>query len=286
MYVRRLMLVTLVLFSSTCCRSVVAQPTTTVLDEPVKVSRSAEKEIFPKSWRTSRINANADPIDSEEVERTKQILNSAFNKYPKKVLSANLKTVFILRRLRFFGVSASGTNSTDCVYMANRGVEAGFDDAWVEGVFHAEFSSILLRNFRGQFDQEVWQKINKAGFQYGGNGVEAIRNGAASKNFDPALYEQGFLYEYAQSSLENDFNSIAQQLFTGNPEFWKIVKAHSAISQKVDLAIGFYQKIDPTFDREYFESLAKTVGNEKPSKGAEDKSGRNANSVESAGKAK
>ena len=222
---------------------------------PVKIATSADRNIFPDRWQSSRIDAQAEPLTDRETERSKTILVAAFKKYPREILVANLDAVYVLHRLKFFGISAGGTNSKSRIYLANRGVSAGFTDTWVEGVFHAEFSSILLRNFSRHLDTDAWKAINRSGFEYGTSGVQAIRNGMAVKRFDAQLHDTGFLFEYAQSSLENDFNSIAEQLFTGDPRFWAVVRKHGGIRRKTELVVRFYQQLDPLFSRAYFESM-------------------------------
>ena len=231
---------------------------TVILDGPVKVLTSADRNIFPESWRSSRINAQAVSLVDGEIERSKTILTAAFKKYPTDILAANLDAVYVLHRLKYFGISASGTNSKNRIYLANRGIHAGFTDIWIEGVLHAEFSSILLRNFSHHLDTDAWKATNKTGFEYGSGGVQAIRNGRARKKFDTQLHGAGFLFEYARSSLENDFNSIAEQLFIGDPRFWTIVNKHDGIHRKTKLVTGFYQKIDPSFDQTFFESIVST----------------------------
>ena len=236
-----------------------AHASETVIHEgPVKIATSADQSILPRSWQSARINAQAESLADGKVERTKTILAAAFKKYPRDILAANLDAVYVLHRLKFFGISQSGTNSRTRVYLANRGPAAGFTDTWVEGVFHAEFSSILLRNFSRHLDRDAWKAINRNGFEYGSGGVQAVRDGMARTTFDEQLHDAGFLYEYAQSSLENDFNSIAKQLFIGNPRFWSVVNEHVGIRKKTKLVVDFYQQIDHSFDMAFFKSLTST----------------------------
>ena len=226
-----------------------------LLTDPVTVSVSAGAEIFPKRWRSSTINANAEPLSDSEKERSVAILETAFTKYPKKILQENLDVVYVVKRLKYRGISAGGTNSRKRVYLANRGKSAGYTNVWVEGAFHAEFSSILLRNFPEFFDHDAWTNANGENFEYGFSGVDAVQQGKARKRFEKRFHEEGFLHQYAKSTLENDFNAISELLFTGNPRFWSVVDEHAKVRIKVEIAVQFYEQIDSSFSMKYFESL-------------------------------
>lgn len=223
---------------------------------PVRVVTSSDKEIFPPSWLTKEIAASGEELAAEEIERTARVVAAAARKYPAEVLAANLGTVYVLRRLAYFGVEAGGTNSRRDIYLANDGVGLGFTDLALENAFHAEFSSILLRNFPKYLDTAAWTKANPPGFAYLGNGVEAIKDAKAGLVTTEASLAEGFVYEYSKSSLENDFNSLAKRLFTGDAGFWGAAGQYPALLEKSDLAVKFYQRLHPSFTPGYFLTLA------------------------------
>ena len=70
--------------------------------------------------------------------------------------------IYVLHRITYRGISASGTNSSRNVYVANRGCCEGYTDTWIERTFRAEFSSILLRNYPQYLDREAWMQANIA----------------------------------------------------------------------------------------------------------------------------
>jgi len=236
---------------------------TVIQEGPVKIASSEDRTIFPESWRSGRINAKAKLLKDREVDRSKGILNYAMKKYPKHVLAANIDSIYVLHSLEYSGIGASGTNSRDRIYIANRGSREGFTDCWLEGTFHEEFSSILLRNFPQYLNKDTWEAINDVAFKYGSSGVQAVRQGKARTRFDATLHPKGFLYEYAKSTLENDFNTIAEQSFLGDSRFWSVVSKYQRIRKKTDLVVEFYHKIDPSFNRSFFESLGNTCNAEK-----------------------
>ena len=76
-----------------------------------------------------------------------------------------------------------------------------------------------------------------------------------SQEFDPELHEMGFLYEYAGSTSENDFNSFAENIFMGDESFFKTVEGYEKLKAKLDLIIRFYNTINPRFTIEYFKEV-------------------------------
>jgi hypothetical protein len=223
----------------------------------VNVSFSYLKTIFPPSWQEAPISAKADPIIAGEVSRSKFITAKALAKYPVEMLAANLHAVYWLKKMSFYDVGYGGTNSTDALYLTNNGTSLGYTDDYLEQTFHHEFSSILFRNYPSMFDTSAWKAAN-LNFDYNDpeDGVGAIRNNASSQDLDTILCKRGMLTQYAMSSLENDINTVAQNLFCPSPGFWKIVDQYPRVKKKVNLLIAFYRKISTTFDESYFRKMA------------------------------
>ncbi len=219
---------------------------------PELILDQAGADIFPMSWQSSSINANAQLLDPSLIDASRELAERAFSRYPAGVLHQNLKKVYFLGALEFSGVRTGGTNSRSVVYIVNR---PRFASKEVESNWHAEFSSILLRNFCEDFDEVTWQQCNPADFTYRGNGVKAIRTNQASSQPKDAFYEMGFLHEYAMADLENDFNSFAARLFMGDAALWRAIEKFPNVRAKSDLAIEFLNKIHPSLDEAYFRSL-------------------------------
>ena len=156
--------------------------------------------------------------------------------------------------MNFYTVGYGGTNSNDRVFITNNGEVLGYTDRYIEQTFHHEFSSILYRNHPLYFDEVKWQACNPPDFSYTDpeNGVGAIRNNESSQDIDTAFCRLGFLTQYAMSGLENDINTIAQNLFRPTENFWKTVDLYPLIAGKTRLLISFYNKLDPFFTENYF----------------------------------
>ncbi len=213
--------------------------------------------IFPDSWRTAAINANGSPIDASEVERTRNVAIKALSKYPAPMLTANLKAVYFLKEMQFFNTPFGGTNSADNLYLTSNGISLGYTNDYLEQTFYHEFSSILFRNHPGYLDTAAWNKANEPGFIYNdpAEGVGAIQNHQSSQDIDTILCNKGILTQYALSAMENDLNTLAQNLFCPKQGFWKAVDKYPRLKIKVKLLIDFYGRFNPAYRENYFRKF-------------------------------
>lgn len=229
-----------------------AETVITLRETPVPVVTGSGEEIFPEAWRGGKVAASGEMLPDQRREESLRVMDAALAKYPAEVLREHLHRVYLLGELRYRGVITSGTNSKKCVYLKIGLPEKGFTPQHNEGVFHAEFSSILLRNRPEFLDQTAWKAANPPGFTYLGNGVDAVKQDKARTKLDDKLNASGFLSEYGQSTLENDFNSFAARLWAGDAALWEIASQHAAIQRKLSLVMRFYQQLHPRLDEKHF----------------------------------
>ena len=239
--------------------SVFATNKDTTVINGVIVESNYSTSIFPESWRGGSINATGEQITPEELRRAEPIIAEALKKYPKSLLSLTLQAVYLVKSMKFFNVGFGGTNSSDAVYVTNDGEAKGYTDAYLEQTFHHEYSSILFRGYARFLDTITWKQQNDPGFDYNDpeNGVGAIKNNESSQGLSTELAKKGMLTQYAMSSLENDINTIAQNLFRPEKDFWSIADTYPRIGKKVNLLIAFYGKLSPMFTEQYFRAFAK-----------------------------
>jgi hypothetical protein len=69
------------------------------------------------------------------------------------------------------------------------------------------------------------------------------------------LCENGFLTQYALSDMENDINTLAQNIFRPAPGFWTKVDHYPRIRKKVSLLIDFYHNLSSVFTEQYFRKF-------------------------------
>lgn len=223
----------------------------------ILISFRYSSSIFPTDWQASPISAEGEAIPTTEIARSKIVMAKALKKYPSAVLQKELKAVYFLRNMKFYNVGYGGTNSTDALYLTNDGVSMGYTNLYLEQTFHHEFSSILYRNHPTFFDEAGWKLANIPNFDYNDPeaGVGAIRNNQSSQDLDTMLCAKGFLTQYSLSGIENDINTVAQNIFSPSDNFWLYVDRYPRINKKVKLLIAFYTKIDPLFTETYFRKL-------------------------------
>jgi hypothetical protein len=235
------------------------QPQADTTIKGIVISFNYSNTIFPDYWQEAPISAKAENIATIEMQRCINIVTTALSKYPLKVLHNELKVVYFLKSMQFYDLEYGGTNSDDALYITNDGVDSGYTDLYIEQTFHHEYSSILYRNHPAFFDESRWRSANFPGIGYTDpeNGVGAIRNDESSLEFDTVLCRKGFLTQYSLSGLENDINTFAENLFSPDEGFWKIVEQYPRISMKVKLLISFYNRIDARFTANYFKRFDK-----------------------------
>ena len=226
--------------------------------QTVLISFSYSPSNFPPDWQSAPINAKGEGIYRSEIVRSKLVMSKALKKYPLLVLQKTLRAVYFLKEMTFYNVGYGGTNSTDALYLTNNGEPSGYTEQYLEQTFHHEYSSIFFRNYSSFFDEAAWKKAIITGFDYNDPeaGVGAIRNNQSSQDLDTALCAKGFLTQYSLSGMENDINTVAQNIFCPSENFWNYADRYPLINKKVKLLISFYHKIDPVFTESYFRKLS------------------------------
>jgi hypothetical protein len=235
------------------------EPTSTPGDTlPAKISFSSASNIFPDHWLAAPIKARVKHIDEGEEDRSSQCVARAMRKYPVAVIKKNLNTVYVLRSLNFYDVGFGATYFEKKLYIANSGVSQGYSDRFIEQSFHHEFSSILFFAYADKFNKADWMACNPEGFEYkdeATGGVQSLKDDLDGTWFSATYNKIGFIDQYSQSSMENDVNQLAQQLFCPDPGFWDVVKENPKLQCKVVKLINFYHAIDNTFSLEFFRTL-------------------------------
>lgn len=204
-----------------------------------------KENFFPVSWIKPPISAYGEQVDIKEVKRTIPIIKEFLSAYPKEVIQKNLTDIYLLNDMIFYNTEGwGGTNGSSGVYMT---VQGYYSEAYILSTLHKEFSSILMRNYYDMFLEKEWLSINPPGFKYSGTGVEVLGEDNLL-TLNEVLFTEGFLDKYAKSSLENDFNEFAGELFTNRSHLYEICQKYEKIRAKTQLVISFYLSINNKFD--------------------------------------
>ncbi len=197
------------------------------------------KSFFPDSWLAPPINGYGVEIENSEAERMVHIIDDCLSQYSDIFLSANLKDIFLLKRLYFYDKSYGGTSSNKGIYITND----GYSNDFLLARLHSEFSSILYRNYNFLFPLEEWNTINSSEFEYVGSGVDLLGQGDLYGQTEELLIN-GFLVKYSTSSMENDYKMFVDWLFTKPDELQVLIQKYDKIREKYNLVIRFYSQIN------------------------------------------
>jgi hypothetical protein len=130
------------------------------------------------------------------------------------------------------------------------------DRAYLRKAIHHEFSSVLLQQF-DIYERPVFNDLYH--FFTKVNGVNSYSNLVSSGEIDKDSEIGKYFYGdyYAMTGFENDFNVIAQHLFTDGKEIIAFIRHHPElpVTQKITAVISFYHLVHPVFSAEYFSSL-------------------------------
>ena len=233
------------------------------------------QSLLPKQLILPPANAKVIQLSNSDLPHFQDGLLIAFERYPENVISQNVHTIGITKILKFYNLHYGGTYIPSSVEGNKQGnaiyISKGLNDEVpaksleVAGAFHHEFSSLLMKNYR--FPTEKWLKTNPPNFSYTyknqDGGLKAIKENGSQVNISGGddLYKQGFISEYATSSIEEDFNVLSGVCLTYPEWMESLATKHKALQDKLKVWINFYESIDPNFNNiPYFQHL-KSVAN-------------------------
>ena len=215
----------------------------------IEVHFRVDMRMFPLYWLNDEVKPHAESLPIIYRYKAMGIIRNALDKYPKTILRENLRKVYVLKELNFYGVNYGGTNSLNDVYV----VYYDYIQPYVERTFHHEFGAILM--YQNNFDSTAYKLLLPDSISYGVGGLEALKSGKSSTYFNYDLIEKGFLSEYGSSCVEEDFCSVCEQLFKPEADFWDIYDTYPVMHKRIKYIIDFYHSIDTTFSEKYFRNM-------------------------------
>lgn len=202
-----------------------------------------KNSFYPESWQNKPIYGKGLQATEENVIRLLPVIENFLKSYPKSIINQNLKNIYIVKDLEFYGKSFGGTWHGDSIYINCNSKVQGYTKLYWKGVLHHEFSSLLMTNHEF-FPKKQWLSLLPNGFHYLGSSRAALGKRNVSQA-NESLYRQGFLSKYAMSSLENDFNVFVEWGTTRQKELAKALK-NPIIEKKFQLVKEFYWQISPS----------------------------------------
>ena len=128
----------------------------------------------------------------------------------------------------------------------------GMERAYIIRDIHHELSS-LVRQAATPRDAD-WTAANPPGFTYlSYDAYRAMMRDGTSDQDGPAFYDKGFVRAYGTTTLDNDYNTYAERMFSDGPGFAALIKNYPRMQAKTRLVIASYLAVDPAmgayFDR-------------------------------------
>ncbi|MBX3096826.1 MAG: hypothetical protein KF812_08190 [Fimbriimonadaceae bacterium] len=214
---------------------------------PQILDGEAATQAFPFQWRTRPYDLRVEALPSAWSAPFRDAASSALKRYGDHFL---LPDIALVSSFSLGGKAYGGTYDGNTVFIACDGA----DDRFVRRAVHHEYSSILLKKYGSNFYKSRWIAANPSEFLYGSGGFRALESQGVQTEINSSSAAQGFVSEYSKASLEEDFNLVAENLFEGGREFWRIVDQSPKLAVKVQIAVAFYEALDPALTEAAFRN--------------------------------
>jgi hypothetical protein len=196
---------------------------------------------FPARWRSAPVSANGVQIEPAAAIQVKNIIPRFLAMYPRGLIAGNLRNIYLLKSMSFYGSIYWGTYRRDAIYVANSGEDHVDTDLNLLALMHSEFSSILYRNYG--FPAEEWSRINESSWRYLGLDKDLLGQPNLFQVTDDLL-SKGFTSVYSQASLEEDVNMYVFSVIVSEDSLVLAARTHKRVKQKLELLTRFYDRID------------------------------------------
>ena len=195
---------------------------------------------FPIEWKRAPYSAQASQIEPDEGKRILRLIPGFLAMYPPELIAKNLRAIYLLKSMSFYGLAYGGTSSLDGIYITSEGQDRGYSDEFLSAAMHHEFSSILYTNYR--FPDDEWSKVNDPRWRYVGEGKDLLgRTDVDDETED--LLRQGFIRVYGQACIEEDVNTYVSAVIAKRPFLVSAAARHKRVRQKLEILTRFYEGV-------------------------------------------
>ena len=174
--------------------------------------------------------------DQKTYDKKYQIISKNLNRYSKEFLKKiNLKYIVMCENLSISGINTAGI--PDHV-MKTLIVDLKFNEKYFERVLHHELFHIINDNFKDLFNQDEWNKFNKANFKYADCSTCSKKLG-----LDTYKKTDGFFTEYSMTIPSEDMAEVYSHLIMGNYKN----SDDKILNKKIKFIKDRLKQIDSTF---------------------------------------
>ncbi|WP_426369921.1 hypothetical protein [Pseudocolwellia sp. HL-MZ7] len=177
--------------------------------------------------------------EQSSLDESLRGVEDALIAYPDDFVSSQIDAIFIAGNMFFDGMQAGGTYQYSWIIVASTidsSGESNYNSA-LYGVHHELSSfiyhkSFVITRFWGDLMPKNWE-------------AKVTDKEALADNYEPIDYENGFLNNYATTSVENDFNTYAEFVFARTDELIELAKQYPLVAKKLRLFINAYSRQSP-----------------------------------------
>ena len=185
--------------------------------------------------------------------RCLRLVKPEIERYPSALIRQHLTNIHCFDLIILGGARAGGTYNLaqNNLYLKIKDTPA----LSIKQTFHHEFSSLLMH--RHGFNEGTWRQAAGLAFRYQQDDDPwfqwmFLRDHIDDKPLPQELFARGLLRHYAETGVENDFNTYAQIIFTEPRRMKTLIDIYPVIARKYQLFKDFYLGIDaglaPVFD--------------------------------------
>ena len=188
------------------------------------------------------------PATQSSLQESLTGVEDALIAYPAGFVSSQIDAIFVAGNMFFDGMQAGGTYNHTWIIVASTTDptgESNYNSA-LYGVHH-ELSSFIyhksfaIARFWGDLMPKNWQ-------------AKVTDKEALARSYQPIDYDNGFLNNYATTSVENDFNTYAEFVFARPDELIELAKTYPLVAKKLRLFIDAYATQSPSMKKLFRES--------------------------------
>lgn len=211
----------------------------------VEVHWKLNENFLPAPWRSK---SKGIQITLDEAERLLGQIERFLTVVPKDVSGKHLKNIYLLHTLVVEGHTVCMAHGQDLFMGGNMGAYL----LWPR-LFH-EFSHVLHERVR--LDGKLWRSQMPEGSRHVGE--KAMGGNPFSTNED--YYRKGFLMQYSQVSLEEEFAVLSDYAFTKQKELKGLMEKYPAVKNRVKLLIAYYKALSKEYDFSFYDDVLQDAG--------------------------
>ena len=199
---------------------------------------------LPSWWHTAPENTTCkNPVKSSR-KKSSAAFQSFLKKYPKHMIEKHLKKVVFVRYFSLYGTTFAATYEYNVIYISTE--YNGINQRQIEEKLHHEFSSILLNHYASKFPERVWRRNSGKYISESDHGRSHINDNDVERS-SRRLLNQGFIFKYGSTDMENDVNTYSEYLFVTPTKIKRLAKRYKRVYNKHQLLKQFYCSIDKNF---------------------------------------